>query len=225
MSNSNPNDKELAKYILDEELKYFSEAFWKNEASGETRVQFLLTFVTAVISALVALATAAKVGTPSGTELAPWIDMTKVAWISIFALGSLLLLGSFTFLRIVRRNCVTDEYKVASDYVRRCYKKLFASADFQDYKPFPKMPPGKPKLGGLAHLVASINGIILAALVFMLKANHTEKGLEWTSADQAALVAFALALFFVLIQIGWAQRTRHDYENAVRAKYKEIGPS
>lgn len=223
MSNSNSDDKKSAKNLLEADLKYFAEAFWKNESSGETRVQFLLTFVTAVISALVALATTVTITTaaPPGSE--PWIDIAKVTWISIFALGSLLLLGFTTFLRIVLRNCVTDEYKEASDYVRRCYKELCKSTPFQDYEPFPKMPPGKPKFGGLAHLVAVVNSIILGAFVFMLKAQPFSTAATQPPSDRAILVAIVLGLFAVVIQIAWAQKKRHKYKDAVHAKYKEIG--
>lgn len=223
MSNSNSNDKKPAKDLLEADLKYFADAFWKNEASGETRVQFLLTFVTAVISALVALATTVEMTTADPPDSGHWIDIAKVTWISIFALGGLLLLGFTTFLRIVRRNCVTDEYKERSDYVRRCYKELYESTPFQNYDPFPEMPTGKPKLGGLAHLVAVVNGIILGAFVFMLKAQPfpTEAALT----NRASLVAIVLGLFAVVIQIAWAQRKRREYKDAVHAKYKEIGRS
>lgn len=225
MSNSNSDDKKPAKDLLEVDLKYFAEAFWKNEASGETRVQFLLTFVTAVISALVALATTLEMTAADPPVLVHWINIEKFTWISIFALGSLLLLGFITFLRIVRRNCVTDEYKEASDYVRRCYKKLHVSTHFQDYEPFPKMPTGKPAFGGLAHLVAVVNGIMLGAFVFMLKAQPFSPAANWTLPSGAISVAIAFGLFAVVIQIGWAQRTRRDYKDAVHAKYIEIGRS
>jgi hypothetical protein len=225
MSNSNSDDKKSTKDLLEGDLKYFADAFWKNEAAGETRAQFFLTFVTAVISALVALATTVEIPTSGALVSKPWIDIAKVTWISIFALGSLWLLGFTTFLRIVRRNCVTDEYKEASDYVRRCYKELYVSTHFQDYEPFPKMPAGIPKFGGLAHLVAVINGIVLGAFVFMLKAQPFSTGASQAPLDRDILVAIVLGLFAVVMQIAWAQRKRHDYKDLVHAKYREIGRS
>lgn len=225
MSNSNSDDKKPAKDLLAADLKYFSEAFWKNESSGETRVRFLLTFVTAVISALVALATTVDMTTTVPPESKHWIDITKVTWISVFALGTLLLLGFTTFLRIVRRNCVTDEYKERSDYVRRCYKELYTSTPFQNYDPFPEMPTGIPKLGGLAHLVAVVNGIILGALIFMLMAQPSSTVTAWTPSNEAISVAIAVGFVAVGIQIVWAQTTRGTYKSRIHARFKEIGRS
>ena len=85
------------------------------------------------------------------------------------------------------------------------------------------MPTGKPEFGGLAHLVAVVNGIMLGAFVFMLKAQPFSPAATWTLPSGAISVAIALGLFAVVIQIVWAQRTRRDYKHAVRAKYKEIG--
>ncbi|MEW5719784.1 MAG: hypothetical protein AB1817_14230, partial [Chloroflexota bacterium] len=49
------------------EYRYFADGFWRNEEAGERRVNFFITLVTAVISALVALATRANY-LLSGTE-------------------------------------------------------------------------------------------------------------------------------------------------------------
>jgi hypothetical protein len=223
MSNSNSDDKKLPKDLLEADLKYLAEAFWKNESSGETRVKFLFTFLTAVISALVALATTVKIGKPPDPGLAPWIDITKVTWISVFALGSMLLLGLITFFQLVGSNCLRDEHKAASDYVRRCYRELYKSTHFQGYEPFPRMPTGRPSIGSFAQMVAVINGMILGAFVFMLKAQPFTSEATWTPPPVSILVAFALGLFAVVIQIAWAQRKRRVYADAIRARYMEIG--
>lgn len=214
MSNANDTNKVVAEDILKADFKYFAEAFWKNESGGETRVQFFITLVTAVISALVALATAVEVTFESGNPAEPgatsWIDLGKITWIAVFALGSLLLLGLTTFFRIVRRNCVTDEYKAASDYIRRTY----ALPVLQTYDPFRKPTSKKPWFGGLAHLVAVLNSIILGALFFMLTIQPSKDGYLMPP-DEAFGAGAILALVAAAMQIAWAEERRDDYKKAL----------
>ena len=50
-----PVPGEAPKELLLEELRYFSESFWRNEQVGETCVNYFVSLVTAVVAALVAL--------------------------------------------------------------------------------------------------------------------------------------------------------------------------
>lgn len=57
MRSENISNAEFTKEFLLSELRYLQETFWKNEAAGETRVNYFITLVTAVLAGLVALVT------------------------------------------------------------------------------------------------------------------------------------------------------------------------
>src|SRR5262249_43231618 len=97
--------------LLLAEYKHFSESIWKNEETGERRLNFFITLVTAVIAGLVALWT--KKGTG---DLA--LSERDILRITIPALIGLLLFGIVTFLRMLQRDRVTSEYKGIVDYIR-----------------------------------------------------------------------------------------------------------
>jgi len=151
------NQEHFAIDFLLEEYKNLAVSFWKNEETGEKRVNFFITLVTAVIAALIALATNDKGYLPRET----------IPLITIFSLVGLLLFGIFTLLRMIRRNRVTDEYKKAMGTIRDIFKK-FDYQRLKDYDPF-KDKRKKRKLGrgGLVETVALINSLIFAAIVTM----------------------------------------------------------
>lgn len=68
------------------EYRNLADSFWRNEEAGERRVNFFITLVTAVLSALVAWATRGS-GSRTDSDYA----------IVLFALLALLALGSVTF--------------------------------------------------------------------------------------------------------------------------------
>lgn len=216
MSPECEKDKNLPYEIVAEDFKSFNDSFWKNESSGETRVQFFIGLVTAVISGLVALATTIETKIEGKVVTTTWINEEKVFFIAIFALLSLFIIGWITFLRMVRRNCVTEEYKAALDYIR----SHFATAKFECYEPFRKISEKKPTTGGLSAFVAVINGNIIALLVFLLCSKVML--CEWSFAHRSAvagLVATVVAVIVVVLKISWAnekrKKYRKDYRNAM----------
>lgn len=91
--------------LLLEDYRYLSDSSWKNEQSGETRVNLFVGFVTLVVGALVSLATSEKVALCAET----------LCLIIMASLSALLVLGLITLLRI--RNENTDRYKRGLDTV------------------------------------------------------------------------------------------------------------
>jgi hypothetical protein len=165
MSNdASENDSDGVKELLLADLKYLNDCFWKNEeVGGEKRVTFFITLVGAVLAFLGALA--AKTNGSHSQK------------INIFASVFLLSIGAVTLFRIIKRNKVSDKYKDGQDYIRDMFKKYFDHGRcLVDYDPFFRSKKiwadGHPlgavelrKFGGLAHIVASLNSLIFAALV------------------------------------------------------------
>jgi hypothetical protein len=90
------------------ELEHFGDSLWRNEEVGEKRFNFFLTLVTAVAGGLVALHTQEK----------PALSGVARLQITEGALAGLLILGMMTFIRMLHRNRVTDEYKKTLTYIR-----------------------------------------------------------------------------------------------------------
>jgi len=102
------NDAETnmdAEKLLLADLEHFGEMFRWNEETGERRVSFLITLVTAILAALVALATSD-----------PPPDAMKE--IAAGALISVLVIGIITFLRMLQRDRVSKEYKRLQSDIR-----------------------------------------------------------------------------------------------------------
>jgi hypothetical protein len=152
------------------EYRYLADSFWRNEEGGEKRVNFFITLVTAVIAALVALAT--RQGSLTDGQL---------SGIAVAACLGLLAVGILTFKRLIHRNVVTDEYKRAMDVIRRALGPA-------GYEPFPAGPSRRRRFGrgGLTDLVAAVNSIIVAATVGALAA----------LADSVPLIIAAMAVGF-----------------------------
>jgi len=136
------------------EYKTFSDSYWRNEETGEKRVEFFITLATAVIGALVALAT-------SQTQLSP----EAMYAVMILALTGLLGFGFVTLRRVIKRNAVTDEYKRAMDFVRGHFRA--EDERLRDYQPFVKRGARKTGTGGLADVVTLMNSLVVAALGVM----------------------------------------------------------
>ena len=135
------------------EQRQIQESFWRNEESGEKRVNFFITLVTAVLAALVALATS-KQGL---------IAANRLPLVVAYALLALLAFGLVTLLRMIRRNQVTDQYKRALDTIREYFKQ--ADPALATYQPFARRRRRRLLTGGLVEMVSLVNSLILAALV------------------------------------------------------------
>lgn len=149
--------KDWSHEFLLAEYQRLHEMFIKNEETGETRVNYFTGIVTAAIGAI------GFVIAKNGTIL----DQTATIAVVAFALVALLVLGTITLLRMIKRNQVTDELKHGLDEIRRYYQTHFYPDGFMDdYQPF-KATAVKTvslrKLGGLVHIVAALNALIADA--------------------------------------------------------------
>lgn len=115
MKNGTDKTASETKELLLEDYRYLSESFWKNEQTGETRVNFFIGIVTAVLGALGVTIISEKI------TLAVSVQRLVIA-ISLFAL---LLLGLITMLRLLTRNRTTDGYKHGLDAIRQIFKDHF----------------------------------------------------------------------------------------------------
>lgn len=124
--------------------------FWRTEELGEKRLNFFISLLTASVAALVVLAT-------SESELSD----SQVQWITFSTGAALLLFGISTFLRMLRRNYVADQYKEALGRIRASFCERY---ELRDYEPFEKLPR-KLFTGGLAQTAALLNSTIAGSLM------------------------------------------------------------
>ncbi len=142
--------------LLLADYEHFFQSLWRNEETGERRVSFFISLVTAVLAALIALLTSKL------TTIAP----EQINYIVYGVLSGLLVLGIMTFLRMINRNKVTDEYKDILIYIREMLRRR--ATTLQDYQ-LPFRPRKHNMLrGGLAETVAAINSLIFAGLIYFL---------------------------------------------------------
>lgn len=160
------------KELLLAEYEYFTDSIWKNEEVGEKRVEFFITLATAVMAAVITLVTSKR------TNLAK----SDIQQISTAALFSILLLGLITYLKMLKRNEVTKEYRKIVDFVR---EKLAQMSNLSGYKP-PFQEHKHIFQGGLAETVGMMNSLILAALV----AIWVGKGPGWILVIAVFIVGF-----------------------------------
>ena len=204
------------------ELEYFDDAFWHNEEGGERRVQFLIGLVSALFAALAALGTATV---PQGGVDAQWQGgFGRLCGLSFTAAG---LLGMTVFLRIVKRDCVTEEYKAIARHVRLQIglEDPFLGVD-QVNSPGSPLSSGswkrltrglgmgrrrKPRAGGLVQIVAVLNTALL-----LLAAGLFAVGTD----DYLKLCSAVLVVSVVIWQVqmcGTRKRYREDLDNAYGA--------
>lgn len=119
MSKSEP---EKSTEFLIADLNHFGESLWRNEEIGEKRFEFFLTLVTAVIAGLVVLYT--KKNNIN-------IDDESLKTIMNGTISMLLVFGLMTYLRMLQRNRITDDYKHTLKYIRK--KLLDLNPSFTEY--------------------------------------------------------------------------------------------
>lgn len=201
-----------AKELLLEEYRYFADSFWKNEQTGETRVNWFIGIVTAASAGLVGLTTSQN--RPHGESL-------RLVFVAV--LFALLAFGVITLFRIIKRNIVTDGYKLATDVIREVFSDHFdGDRILLHYSPFRKekkwtVKDITRKLGGLTHTVLTINSLLLAGLavaaVFPFQADA--QGRSLTSTYLAGISAFALAFAG---QFFWVKQTDKKTRLKLRAR-------
>lgn len=204
------NSKEDIKELLLEDYKYLQTSFWKNEETGETRVRFYITLVTAVLAAVATLL----------TKQPKLLSDDLVLYISITSLFTLLLFGIVTLLRIIKRNQVTDGYKKDMDEIRKRFRQYYDENEIlTDYLPFRgsvvKAPPIR-KLGGLSHTVSVINSVVAAVLIGLPSLSY---GLGY-----AIVISLVSIVLFMLIQYLYIKREGHCNKVALyRPDYTHAG--
>ena len=159
---SNEEDNGYIKFLL-EEYRYFSDWFKRSEETGEKRLNFYITLVTAIIAVIMTFIT-------STTEF-PEILSTYTP-IIISLLLSLLVLGILTFGRIIKRNKVSDGYKKDIDHIRSFFKVKYKE-ELQDYEFFHEIKGRKILTGGVADVIISMNSILFAITVLFLTFTFT----------------------------------------------------
>ena len=143
------------KDLLIADLQHFSESLWRNEEVGEKRFNFFLTLVTAIIGALVAL-----------VKINNTLSENCIQDIVGAVLIALLVFGILTYLRMIQRNHVTDEYKQTLKYIRkRCVSHCKPKLDYYEVPRRNKTLWSKWLKGGYAETVAAINSILLGVLL------------------------------------------------------------
>lgn len=164
--------------LLSMDYERFSNLFLKNEEIGEKRVTFFITISTAAIGGIITLLTKET-----------HFSKIEINLICITALFSVLFIGILTYKRILKRNKVTDEYKNILNYIHSQLKNN--STTLQNYTlPF-NHSSGRFLQGGLADLIACMNSLLLAFIVFIFI------GMNW----QSLFIAFIVSIAFFLIHI------------------------
>lgn len=208
--NEKSSPKDPVREFLLADYAHIADALWKNEQSGETRVNWFIGLVTAAVGGLIGLTAADQ--RPHGATL---------RLICLTTLFALLAFGFVTLFRILKRNETTDGFKVDSKTIRLMFKEHFDPGDLlATYHPFgrPGNKKEKRKLGGLAHVVLTINSLLVAGMAAAVaypfgvrsQAAFNER-IRWTYA--APIVAFAVAWF---VQFLYVQR--RDAESKSRPR-------
>jgi hypothetical protein len=149
--------------LLLTEYQYLTNSFWQSEQLGERRVNFFITFTTAVMAGLAALK-----GRGSSAPFA------KVDGILLCSLIALFLFGIVTLFRIIRRNLESHKYLRATGRIRAYFTmRNPAILEYLYFGPYDNQPQRKKEwgkwyeifslgTGGLVETVALVNSIIAA---------------------------------------------------------------
>lgn len=153
-------DKDSVKELLLADYAALADSLWKNEQSGETRVNWFIGLSTAAAGGLIGLTTAEH-----------RLHGQPLRLICITTLFALFAFGFITLFRILKRNETTDGFIADSKAIRQMFKEHFDPEDIlRHYHPF--SAPGdkklKRKLGGLAHIVLTINSLLFAGMAAVL---------------------------------------------------------
>lgn len=189
------DNRDFLKDLLLEDYRYRAEALRHSEQAGETRVNIFLGLVTLVAGVLATL---------SAAEHGPDADSLRVIFGG--ALVVLVVVGVLTLMRLLTRNKRTDECKHDLDHIRQVYKDLFdqdglLSEYYPTGKPRPT-PVGRARsFGGLVHLMASLNGLLVAGAVFVFLVPMPPSG-KIDLAAAKLLLPFAAASVTFLVVLG-----------------------
>lgn len=153
----NKEDNGYINFLL-EEYRYFSDWFKRSEETGEKRLSFFITLVTAIIAVTMTFITSATEFPEILSFYAPFI---------ITLLISILVLGMLTFGRIIKRNKDSDGYKKDIDRIRSFFKDKYKE-ELQEYECYHEIKGRKILTGGVADVIISMNSILFAITVLFL---------------------------------------------------------
>jgi len=153
--------RDSLKDLLLEDYRYRAEALHRSEQAGETRVNIFMGLVSVVAASLVALSNAQHGPDPSSLRLiieCVTILLTVVGWL--------------TLMRLLIRNDHTDECKRDLDRIREVFKEQFdRDGRLTHYTPVGALKQSSNvsnrKFGGLAHLMAGLNSLLVGVVVFL----------------------------------------------------------
>jgi len=157
-----PNEPAPEKLLI-ADLQHFGESLWRNEEVGEKRFSFFVTLVTAVIAALVALVKLWQGEVRSSHALEPPLPAIITG-----ALFVLLLIGVMTYLRMLQRNHVTDEYQATLKKLRSYYSALCPQLAGYQVPVVRKNVRSTYFKGGYAETVGVINAVLLVGVLFFV---------------------------------------------------------
>lgn len=147
--------------LLSKDYDRFSNLFLKNEEMGEKRMSFFIGLVTAVLSAATFIRS----------------DLRLLLGASV----ALILFGAATFMRMLQRDRVTNEYKQILDHIRKQIldhipKQVADKDGTTDHKlPFIDNPVPRLLRGGYAVTTALMNSFIACILAVSLPGRLTWK--------------------------------------------------
>lgn len=105
--------------ILSNEYKRYHDLLMNYGSLGERRINFFITFITAIIGSL------GVASVVTDQNIITNIENNKALFIVIlFLLLSLFLFGLLTFRRIINGNVTTDDHKINLDIIRLMYRFL-----------------------------------------------------------------------------------------------------
>lgn len=210
MDDQRINDQQrLSADFLLAEYQRLLNSFWHTEELGERRVNFFITLTTAVIAALAAIR---KEGIS--------VSVGKVDPIFFYGLGSVLLFGIVTLVRLIRRNLESHKYLRAAGRIR----KYFTERDEQIlshlfFEPRDDKPIRKKDwkdifflgTGGLVETIALVNSLIIAALCALF----TVSALRW-NIWLIGLAGFIAAWVLQFIYVKYRYKKGSPKENEIK---------
>jgi 8-oxo-dGTP pyrophosphatase MutT (NUDIX family) len=222
------------KELLLQDYRYRSEAMWRNEEGGEKRVHLFIALIAAA-------------GSVTGALISKGADLVSGTGrlFAIAALASLLIVGLVTLMRMMTRNENTDLAKRQMDAIRETFKDHFDDAGALDH--YNLFPPGgvhhdpikARKLGGLAHTIAFMNGLLCAGLVFAILSPYIS---DFYGQVVEVLLVFGVTAGAQIVYVGrkedrWREELRRTFPRLTHAggivyaaqnggvKYLLVGPS
>lgn len=197
------------KELLLKDYETRSEAMWKSEQAGETRVNLLIGLITLV-------------GGGVGTLLAKETQFSELSkGLILAALFASLAIGIITLLRLIARNKNTDQCKRQLDLLRQAYRDQFDTAgSWVHYDIFPIIKEKQHgrllprELGGLAYVTSGLNASLLAAITGLLVLFRDK------DSSLALPVAVAVLIVTFLVQASYVR----EREKSARERLNKLYP-